>query len=196
MKQRERRFILENTSLEQFAQALMKLTCDLSYSRSFPAGRGRLCLQTATQHWTRIKIDAFYITPDGPESEKAIYIGSVIAFDTLKVSDDRMAVTASCSHPAALNYFENELMTEIETFYPSARERVEAEADIEGQAEKHPDSGHYAYAPDDRQRIVEHFREQRAAGKITNIDAWVQSEHGITSKTLLKYRQEFPNTEP
>lgn len=53
-------------------------------------------------------------------------------------------------------------------------------------------SGHYAYSPNKRREIVEEYRKARDAHQITNKGAWAQSNHGISSRTLLNYEREFP----
>jgi len=57
-----------------------------------------------------------------------------------------------------------------------------------------PDSNRYAYSPQERQRIVEHFRAAQKRGEIENKEAWVDSNYGISRKTLWRYEQEFPET--
>jgi hypothetical protein len=54
------------------------------------------------------------------------------------------------------------------------------------------DSGHFAYPPDERREIVEHFRADHRKGKILNKDSWAQSNYMISGKTLRRYEVEFP----
>ena len=53
-------------------------------------------------------------------------------------------------------------------------------------------SGHFTYDYKGRRKIVEHFREEKNEGKISNSDAWASSKYGITGKTLKSYLDEFP----
>jgi hypothetical protein len=51
---------------------------------------------------------------------------------------------------------------------------------------------YYAYDPEQREAIVNDYRESRARREITNKNAWSQSKYNISSATLRKYEREFP----
>lgn len=54
-------------------------------------------------------------------------------------------------------------------------------------------SDHYAYPnPVKRRQIVAHFNKDKAAGRVQNKEAWVQSIYGIGRKTLKSYQDQFP----
>lgn len=76
-------------------------------------------------------------------------------------------------------------------------ERGPEPADVpkESREEQLPDSGHYKYPPQERQQIVEEYRDARRRGQALNKDAWARSRWDICGKTLLKYEKEFPAEE-
>jgi hypothetical protein len=52
---------------------------------------------------------------------------------------------------------------------------------------------HAAYpAPEERKRIVEHYRAAVRKGEISDKEAWARSHYGISRRTLYRYEQEFP----
>jgi hypothetical protein len=51
---------------------------------------------------------------------------------------------------------------------------------------------YYAYDPEQREAIVNDYRESRARREIANKNAWSQSKYNISSATLRKYEREFP----
>jgi hypothetical protein len=51
---------------------------------------------------------------------------------------------------------------------------------------------YYAYDPEEREAIVNDYRESRARREIKNKNAWSQSKYYISSATLRKYEREFP----
>jgi hypothetical protein len=51
---------------------------------------------------------------------------------------------------------------------------------------------YYAYDPEQREAIVNDYRESRAHREITNKNAWAESKYNISSATLRKYEREFP----
>jgi hypothetical protein len=56
------------------------------------------------------------------------------------------------------------------------------------------ETDHYAYPRQKRREIVCRFRMARRAGKVRNKEAWAQAHYNISSKTLLNYEREFPET--
>ena len=62
------------------------------------------------------------------------------------------------------------------------------------QAGAHADSGHFKYGPEDRRKIAGRFRQDRAAGKALNMEAWAV-KYDIHRKTLKSYLDEFPEGE-
>lgn len=67
--------------------------------------------------------------------------------------------------------------------------KIEAEDRPNGNQAR--DSDHFAYPPEKRRQIVEHYWADRAQGKITTRDAWAKTKYGISGKTLLRYEKEF-----
>jgi hypothetical protein len=57
---------------------------------------------------------------------------------------------------------------------------------------KKSNTGYFAHPLEKRKQIVNDFRVARAKGEVENKNAWAQSHHGITGKTLLSYEKEFP----
>jgi hypothetical protein len=51
---------------------------------------------------------------------------------------------------------------------------------------------YYAYDREQREAIVNDYRESRVRREITNKNAWSQSKYNISSATLRKYEREFP----
>jgi hypothetical protein len=63
-----------------------------------------------------------------------------------------------------------------------------------GETTKKKDSGHYNYPRDERKKIAMLFRDERRVGRISNKAAWAKL-HGLASKTLDRYLDEFPEGE-
>ncbi len=54
------------------------------------------------------------------------------------------------------------------------------------------ESDHWAYATSEkRAAIVEHYRRERDAGKVSNKEAWARSSYQISAKTLKRYEDEY-----
>lgn len=64
--------------------------------------------------------------------------------------------------------------------------------ELHPEQDKVQDSEHYAYSPEKRRQIVEHYRTARKNGEIENKDTWADTNYGISRKTLWRYEQEFP----
>jgi hypothetical protein len=54
------------------------------------------------------------------------------------------------------------------------------------------ESDHYAYPRQTRREIVRRYRMARSRGEVKNKEAWAQTNHGISVRTLLNYEREFP----
>ena len=72
-----------------------------------------------------------------------------------------------------------EFLTHLVANYPVAP-RVEVKLD----------SGHFNFAREKRREIVDRYRSDRDAGKVTTKAAWAENK-GICGKTLLAYEREF-----
>ena len=57
------------------------------------------------------------------------------------------------------------------------------------------DSEHFAFPPDKRRAIVEHYRAARQSGQVTNKESWADQNYGISSRTLLRYEREYEQAE-
>ena len=72
-----------------------------------------------------------------------------------------------------------EFLTHLVANYPVAP-RVEAKLD----------SGHFNFSREKRRELVDWYRSDRDAGKVTTKAAWAENK-GICGKTLLAYEREF-----
>ena len=83
----------------------------------------------------------------------------------------------------------HELQSQIDHWVPSpAAPHVHRDSS----PAKDPGDAHFAYPPDTRREIVQQYRVDQRAGKVLNKDIWAQSKHSISSKTLKRYEEEFP----
>lgn len=57
------------------------------------------------------------------------------------------------------------------------------------------DSDHFAFSPEKRREIVQHYRAVRARGQVANKGGWAQANYNISGRTLLNYEREFPEAE-
>lgn len=79
------------------------------------------------------------------------------------------------------------------TLYQQMRERIQWEFTSQDvKAPRNPNSGKFAYDYEKRREIVQQYWEARQRGQITNKDAWANTHHDISGKTLDNYIREFP----
>ena len=74
----------------------------------------------------------------------------------------------------------------------SGPETSGAEPDQDGTA---AESDHYAYSPRRRREIVKHYRAAREQRQVANKDTWAQTNYSISGRTLLRYEQEYFETD-
>jgi hypothetical protein len=54
---------------------------------------------------------------------------------------------------------------------------------------------HFAFLPDKRREIVQHYRAARESGQVVNKDSWADKNYGISGRTLLRYEREYEQAE-
>jgi len=131
--------LILNTDVDKFAGWLAEITEKIAY-RPFPTREEEIHLQRA--RWSRttdagnpvLEMEGFCIIVREKEivnldgrrwSKRPVThlpdIGVLITFKVIPLASERIEVQAQCLHPAVKDYFQQELLAEIEKRWPEAR---------------------------------------------------------------------------